>query len=156
MPTNILKIHWIYSAKFHFHFKYTQPNAAGRAFQKLFNETWRTNVIRKLTNSIPVHVRGFKGEYTINVKQNGHIIKSEQFTLGSKGVSLELHLPQTGTSVTIDCAVSVCLCCVEFFFSFFFPDLKGRVVNACSNVTVTIILQTVLIIWKSPWGAKIK
>ena len=51
---------------------------------------------RNVANHHPVNVRGFKGDYTVNIKQNGHVIKSEQFTLGKNGVSLEIHLPNQG------------------------------------------------------------
>ena len=79
-----------------------QPNAAGRAYHKLFKETWRTHETHNVVNHSPVHLRGFKGDYTINIKQNGHVIKSEQFTLGTKGISLEIHLSQHGMSFRID------------------------------------------------------
>ena len=73
-----------------------QANAAGRAYQTLFKQTWRTHETRTLTNHNPVNIRGFKGDYTINVKKNGHVIETENFTLGDSGTSLELHLPSHG------------------------------------------------------------
>ena len=75
----------------------TQANAAGNAYQTLFKQTWRTHETRTLTNHNPVNIRGFKGDYTINVKKNGHVIETENFTLGDSGTSLELHLPSHGT-----------------------------------------------------------
>lgn len=72
-------------------------NAAGRTYQTLFKQTWRTHETRTIANHSPISLRGFKGDYTINVRQNGHIVESENFTLGSAGATLEIHLPQHGS-----------------------------------------------------------
>lgn len=37
-------------------------------------------------------VRGFKGTYTIKIKQNGQVINSETFTLGDNGQSLKINV----------------------------------------------------------------
>ena len=76
-----------------------QANAAGKAYQTLFKQTWRTQETRAIVSHDPISVKGFKGDYTINIKQNGHVIESENFTLTSSGTSLEIHLPQHGKSM---------------------------------------------------------
>ncbi|XP_053402967.1 anti-sigma-I factor RsgI6-like [Mercenaria mercenaria] len=68
------------------------PNAAGRAYQNLFHNQWRTSVTHTIHGHEQYHVRGFKGEYTLNVKHNGHILKTETFTLSDGGKTLQVHL----------------------------------------------------------------
>jgi hypothetical protein len=38
------------------------------------------------------HVRAFKGEYVLNVKHNGQVLKSQTFTLDDGGKTLQVHL----------------------------------------------------------------
>ncbi|WAR12254.1 RSGI6-like protein [Mya arenaria] len=68
------------------------PNAAGRAYEELFHTTWRTHVTSTIHGSTPFHVRGFKGEYELKVKHNGHVLQTETFTLAEAGKTLQIHL----------------------------------------------------------------
>ncbi|KAL4219384.1 hypothetical protein ACF0H5_021964 [Mactra antiquata] len=77
------------------------PNAAGRAYQTLFKTTWRTHVTKSLNSDGPITIRGFKGEYTINIKQNGHTIKSESFTLDRNGQSVQVDVGTNSPSIIV-------------------------------------------------------
>lgn len=68
------------------------PNAAGRAYQDLFHNKWRTHLTHTIHGHEQYHVRGFKGEYTLKVKHNGHVLKTQTFTLSDSGKSLQIHL----------------------------------------------------------------
>ncbi|KAL4233055.1 hypothetical protein ACF0H5_007741 [Mactra antiquata] len=68
------------------------PNAAGRAYENLFHNTWRTHVTHTISGHQQYHVRGFKGDYTLTVKHNGHTLKTEHFTLTDGGKNVEVHL----------------------------------------------------------------
>ena len=70
---------------------YLQPNAAGDVYLRLYKDTWRTEVTLNVTDS-PVSIRGFKGDYTINVKQNDVLLKTKMFTLGSSGKDVTIDL----------------------------------------------------------------
>ena len=71
---------------------YLQPNAAGDVFLRLFKKVWRKEVTLNVTDDSPVSIRGFKGDYTLNVKQNDVTLKTEMFTLGSSGVDVTIDL----------------------------------------------------------------
>ena len=73
-------------------FSVLQPNAAGRAYQTLFHQTWRTKENHLVLDDNPVLIKGFKGDYDINVKLNGDVIKTETFVLGNDGVTLDISL----------------------------------------------------------------
>ncbi|XP_033754712.1 endo-1,4-beta-xylanase 1-like [Pecten maximus] len=68
-----------------------QPNAAGRRYQQLFHQTWRTHVTKSVTGSI-VHATGFMGDYTLNIKHNGHTVKTQNFTLDKGGNTVTVNL----------------------------------------------------------------
>lgn len=69
------------------------PNAAGRAYQTLYHQTWRTNEARDVTDTSPIQMRGFKGTYTVNLKQNGVLLNSEMFVLDDAGAEVTLSVP---------------------------------------------------------------
>ncbi|XP_060559071.1 uncharacterized protein LOC132719318 [Ruditapes philippinarum] len=68
------------------------PNAAGRAYQNLFHNVWRTSETHTIHGHQQLHVRGFKGKYTLNVKHNGHVLQTETFTLADGGKTLSVHI----------------------------------------------------------------
>lgn len=72
------------------------PNEAGLAYLKLYHTTWRTNETHSLQGQQPLHVRAFKGDYRINVKQGGQVVKSETFKLNFSGKLIEVHLNGSG------------------------------------------------------------
>lgn len=69
------------------------PNAAGRVVQRLFKEEWRTKEVLEVIDTNLVKMRGFKGEYFAELKQNGEVLKSANFTLGSDGAEVDFTLP---------------------------------------------------------------
>ncbi|OWF42294.1 uncharacterized protein LOC110461355 [Mizuhopecten yessoensis] len=70
---------------------HVQPNAAGRRYQQLFHQTWRTHVTESVTGST-VHASGFMGDYTLRVKHNGRTVKTTQFTLDKGGQTVTVNL----------------------------------------------------------------
>ena len=76
-----------------------QPNEAGLAYLKLYHTTWRTNETHSLQGQQPLHVRAFKGDYRINVKQGGQVVKSETFKLNFSGKLIEVHLNGSGKQI---------------------------------------------------------
>lgn len=68
-----------------------QPNAAGRRYQQLYHQTWRTHVTKSVTGSA-VHATGFMGDYTLKVKHNGQTIKTQHFTLDKGGETVNVNL----------------------------------------------------------------
>lgn len=80
-----------------FLFCFSQPNAAGRRVRQLIKGEWRTNESHSVQEGQNLRVRGFKGGYTVQVKHNGNVIKTEHFTLGGNGVDLTISLSGSGT-----------------------------------------------------------
>ncbi|XP_033754378.1 LOW QUALITY PROTEIN: endo-1,4-beta-xylanase 1-like [Pecten maximus] len=68
-----------------------QPNAAGKRYQQLFHQTWRTHVTKSVTGST-VHATGFMGDYTLKIKHNGHTVKTQHFTLDKGGKTVTVNL----------------------------------------------------------------
>ena len=63
-----------------------QINEAGERWQKLIKQDWRTSETFNITsNPQTFNVRGFYGNYTINVKQHGTIIKTQTFDVTKDG-----------------------------------------------------------------------
>ena len=69
-----------------------QPNAAGLAYQTLFKHTWRTHETRAIMDTNPTNLRGFKGDYTVVLKQGDVVISSQQFALETSGTTVEIDL----------------------------------------------------------------
>ncbi|XP_046549759.1 endo-1,4-beta-xylanase 2-like [Haliotis rubra] len=78
------------------------PNAAGRRVKQLIKGEWRTNESHPVREGQNLRVRGFKGGYTVQVKHNGNIIKTEQFTLGDNGVDLTISLSGSGSNPQVN------------------------------------------------------
>lgn len=74
------------------------PNAAGLRYQTLFKQTWRTNITRPLHHG--VHISGYHGHYSLDVKHNGKLIESQVFTLGRHGKLVTVNLHGSDTHVT--------------------------------------------------------
>lgn len=69
-----------------------QPNAAGQKYLDLVHGSWRSHIKRRLDQDHPVNVTMFKGDYVMHVRQNGHVIHQENFTVDSSGKDLTVHL----------------------------------------------------------------
>ena len=59
----------------------------------LYKQTWRTQETFRIVDSSPINLRGFKGDYTVDVKQNNDTLISENFVLGSSGADVTINLP---------------------------------------------------------------
>ena len=57
------------------------PNKAGEAYMKLYHEEWRSSHIFVPTDPSTVTFRGFKGDYTVKIKQNQQELSVIQFKL---------------------------------------------------------------------------
>ncbi|XP_060079695.1 uncharacterized protein LOC132559101 [Ylistrum balloti] len=68
-----------------------QPNAAGRRYQTLFHQTWRTHVTKSVTGNT-VHASGFMGDYTIRIKHSGQTVKTQHLTLDKGGLTVTVNL----------------------------------------------------------------
>lgn len=68
------------------------PNAAGQKYLDLVQGSWRSHIKRRLDPNHTVNVTMFKGDYVMHVRQNGHVIHQENFTLDSSGKDLTVHL----------------------------------------------------------------
>ncbi|KAK3083789.1 hypothetical protein FSP39_003248 [Pinctada imbricata] len=68
------------------------PNAAGRKYQNLMKNTWKTYINSQISTSHNVHSNVFMGDYLLNVKHNGQLIHQENFHVGKSGKSLTIHL----------------------------------------------------------------
>lgn len=68
------------------------PNAAGQKYLDLVQGSWRSHIKRRLDQDHPVNVTMFKGDYVMHVRQNGHVIHQENFTVDSSGKDLTVHL----------------------------------------------------------------
>ncbi|KAL4218791.1 hypothetical protein ACF0H5_021378 [Mactra antiquata] len=77
------------------------PNAAGRKWQQLFKSRWRTHVTTSVHDDGPFTVRGFKGDYKIKVKHNGHVIKHETFKLNGNGQTLRVDVGPSSPSIVV-------------------------------------------------------
>ena len=69
---------------------------------KLYHTTWRTNETHTVHGQQRLHLRAFKGNYTIHAIQNGQIINSENFTLDHSGQTIEIHLNGSGKYLSIN------------------------------------------------------
>lgn len=69
-----------------------QPNAAGQKYLDLVQGSWRSHIKRRLDQDHPVNVTMFKGDYVMHLRQNGHVIHQENFTVDSSGKYLTVHL----------------------------------------------------------------
>ena len=61
-------------------------------YQKLVKQDWKTYVSHTISSQSPVHTNAFFGDYLLKVKQNGHVIHQENFTVDKGGKSLTIHL----------------------------------------------------------------
>lgn len=50
------------------------PNAAGEAYLRLYNEQWRSSGLVTPTESGSVEIRGFMGDYTIQVRRGPEVM----------------------------------------------------------------------------------
>ncbi|XP_071111510.1 uncharacterized protein [Haliotis cracherodii] len=78
------------------------PNAAGRRVKQLIKGEWRTNESHPVKEGQTLRVRGFKGDYTVQVKHNGNVIKTEDFTLSDNGVDLTISLSGSGSNPQVN------------------------------------------------------
>lgn len=69
-----------------------QPNAAGQKYLDLVQGSWRSHIKHRLDQDHPVNVTMFKGDYVMHLRQNGHVIHQENFTVDSLGKDLTVHL----------------------------------------------------------------
>ncbi|XP_060068736.1 uncharacterized protein LOC132548855 [Ylistrum balloti] len=68
------------------------PNEAGRRYLQLYHDTWRTNETIHVTGNY-VYTSGFKGDYTLRLKRNGHSVRTQHFTLNDGGKHVNVVLP---------------------------------------------------------------
>ncbi|XP_069135374.1 uncharacterized protein [Argopecten irradians] len=73
-----------------------QPNAAGQRVSQLLRQTWRTNVSQSLANH---NIRAFKGDYSMTIKQNGHVLETKTFTVGDSAKTLTVTVSESGNTV---------------------------------------------------------
>ena len=85
----------LYFLKKNFNF-FSQPNAAGLAYQELYHNTWRTRDFQTILGHEDYVTRGFKGDYLLRVKHDGVVLMTQEFQLSEGGSVLEIHL--NGTS----------------------------------------------------------
>ncbi|XP_050414644.1 anti-sigma-I factor RsgI6-like [Patella vulgata] len=78
------------------------PNAAGRKVQELLKRTWRTNESHNIGHGQTVHIRAFKGSYKLLVRHNGHVIHTQNFSLGGNGNNLKINLSGSGSNPHVD------------------------------------------------------
>ena len=57
------------------------PNKAGEAYMKLYHEEWRSSQIFVPKDPSIVAFRGFKGDYTVKIKQNQQELSEIRFKL---------------------------------------------------------------------------
>ena len=74
---------------FAFQFK---PNAAGSALVDLLKHTWKTDERHPIHGTEKLSVRGFKGQYQVNVKRGTYLVHSETFDLGDGGKTLQIQI----------------------------------------------------------------
>ena len=75
------------------------PNKAGEAYMNLYNKEWRTNEIIASSISGTLELRGFLGDYTMNILENDVSLGEFQFCLDD--------------SVTIECIKDIILNQIE-------------------------------------------
>ena len=83
-------------------------------YTKLYHTTWRTNGIHDIQEDQPLQLRAFKGNYTINVRQGGQIVTSENFTLDLSGKVVEIHLNGSGKYILLTVWKTVSYCFPNF------------------------------------------
>ncbi|XP_013420122.1 uncharacterized protein LOC106180638 [Lingula anatina] len=115
-----------------------QVNAAGLRVRQLLKKTWRTNVVQKPTaHSSTLRLRGFKGEYTITIKNKGAPVTQKSVTLGQGGVTTSLQAGSLSTTT-----LSSGLTCVNRWSGFSeigddkpvaVPCGKGEIMTGCSS-----------------------
>ena len=65
-------------------------------------QKWTTHTDTTIHGHNRLTVRGFKGSYTLKVKHNGNVLKTEVFTLDDNGINLDVHLnSQSGESLHV-------------------------------------------------------
>ena len=57
------------------------PNKAGQAYIKLYQEEWRSSQVLLPTDPTTLAFRGFKGDYTVKIKQKEQELSEIQFKL---------------------------------------------------------------------------
>ncbi|XP_046360279.2 endo-1,4-beta-xylanase 1-like [Haliotis rufescens] len=73
-------------------------NDSGRRVSHLLQTEWRTHETHNIRKGQTVRIRGFKGNYKLRVKHNGHVIHEESFYLGYKGADLKVSLTGSNSS----------------------------------------------------------
>ncbi|XP_067662631.1 anti-sigma-I factor RsgI6-like [Haliotis asinina] len=77
------------------------PNAAGRRWQKLFKQDWRTvDQVRPLSTG-QATVRGFKGRYSLTLKRRGVTLHNEDVILGNGGTNLTISMAGLGDTLHV-------------------------------------------------------
>ncbi|ESO88545.1 hypothetical protein LOTGIDRAFT_125612, partial [Lottia gigantea] len=77
-----------------------QWNAAGERLRQLIKSDWRTTARRSMANG-RVHVKAFRGDYTLEVLENGQPIHTEKVTLPKEGRKLQINLSNDGNQMLI-------------------------------------------------------
>lgn len=77
-----------------FIFFFVQINAAGHRVINLINHKWMSDEVATLTDESEFTVRGFHGDYEIEVMQNGKVIQhlKKEFSLGKNAHNITLHV----------------------------------------------------------------
>ena len=55
------------------------------------------------------HVRGFKGEYELKVKHQGHVLQTQTFTLADGGKTLQIHLNGVNGKISAQLVLFLCI-----------------------------------------------
>lgn len=71
------------------HFK---PNAAGKKWQELFHQRFRTNTAVSFNGQNSITIRVFLGDYHLNFKRNGQIIHSRNITVDNTAQNITIIL----------------------------------------------------------------
>lgn len=67
------------------------PNEAGRRYLQLYHHTWRTNETLPVTGNY-VYTSGFMGDYTLRLKHDDQLIRTQHFTLDKGGNTVNVNL----------------------------------------------------------------
>ena len=57
------------------------PNKAGLAYINLYHEEWRSSQLLVPDQQTEAAFRGFRGDYSINIKKNGEVLTAIEFPL---------------------------------------------------------------------------
>ncbi|KAL4233155.1 hypothetical protein ACF0H5_007840 [Mactra antiquata] len=68
------------------------PNAAGKVYQNIFHNEWRTRAYQTLLGEEPFEVRGFMGDYSLTVSYQGVTLATQTFSLTGSGQDVDIQL----------------------------------------------------------------